>query len=322
RERDSAEPQQPSGLCRRRSDRGRRADRRPPRVPQRPDEFEQQQHDDAQLMPPAEHFASAPQCQWWILAYFFFGGLSGGSYALGTLLRFAGGARHQSAARIAFLASFVALIPCPSFLAVDLGQPLRFWHMLVDTSSGGIAFRPESPISLGSWALLVFGVFSFVSFVGAIAEVGWFRATGAIARILRGGAGLVWSAIGTVFGLFICGYTGVLLAVSNQPVWSDAGWVLGGMFLASALAGSAALLLLFAGSRRDVDAETTDRLERADRYFVVLEAVLIAFFLLSVAVAGTITKRLAGCIVLWSVVIFGRPAPSLASPVRRSAPVA
>jgi len=29
-------------------------------------------------------------------------------------------------------------------------------------------------------------------------------------------------------GLFICGYTGVLLAVSNQPVWSDAGWVLGG----------------------------------------------------------------------------------------------
>ena len=42
-------------------------------------------------------------------------------------------------------------------------------------------------------------------------------------------------------GLFIAGYTGVLLAVSNQPVWSDT-WALGGLFLASGLTGSAALL--------------------------------------------------------------------------------
>jgi hypothetical protein len=127
----------------------------------------------------------------------------------------------------------------------------------------------------------------------------------------------VWSAIGTVFGLFICGYTGVLLAVSNQPVWSDSGWVLGGMFLASALAGSAALLLLFAGSRRDVDADTTFRLERADRYFIILEAVLIALFLVSVALAGTLTRVLGVWIVLWIVVIVGLAAPFLASRVRQ-----
>jgi len=273
-------------------------------------------------MPPAEHFAAPPEWTWWILGYFFFGGIAGGSYALGTLMRFAGGARYQSAARIAFIASFIALLPCPLFLTLDLGQPLRFWHMLVDTSSGGIAFRPESPISLGSWALLVFGLFSFVSFLGAIAEVGWFRVAAPIARVLRGGAGLVWSAIGTVFGLFICGYTGVLLAVSNQPVWSDAGWVLGGMFLASALAGSAALLLLFAGSRRDVDADTTSRLETADRYFVILEAVLIVLFLISVALAGTVTKVLGIWIVLWIVVVLGLAAPFLASRVGRWPPVA
>ncbi len=269
-----------------------------------------------------EHFASPPHWEWWILGYFFFGGIAGGSYALGTLLRFAGGPRHESAARIAFIASFIALIPCPIFLTLDLGQPLRFWHMLVDVSTGGIALRPESPISLGSWALLVFGLFSFVSFLGAIAAIGWFRATSPIARVLRGGAGLVWSAIGTVFGLFICGYTGVLLAVSNQPVWSDAGWALGGMFLASALAGSAALLLLFAQSRRDVDADTTHRLERADRYFVILEAVLIALFLVSVAIAGTLNKVLGVWIVLWIVVILGLAAPFLTSLARRWPPVA
>jgi len=125
-----------------------------------------------------------------------------------------------------------------------------------------------------------------------------------------------------VFGLFICGYTGVLLAVSNQPVWSDAGWVLGGMFLASALAGSAALLLLFAGSRRDADADTTYRLETADRYFVILETVLIALFLISVAIAGTITKVLGIWLVLWVVVILGLAAPFLASRVGRWPPVA
>src|SRR5437667_427011 len=118
-----------------------------------------------------EHFASPPHWEWWILGYFFFGGISGGSYALGTLLRFGGNARDESAARVAFITSFIALVPCPIFLTIDLGQPLLFWHMLVDTSNGGLAFKPDSPMSLGSWALLIFGVFSFVSFLGAIAEM-------------------------------------------------------------------------------------------------------------------------------------------------------
>src|SRR5881397_2863042 len=260
-------------------------------------------------MPPAEHFVAPPQWEWWILAYFFFGGIAGGSYALGTLLRFAGDARDEGAARIAFIASFLALIPCPIFLTLDLGQPLRFWHMLVDTSEGGLAFKPWSPMSLGSWALLLFGLFSFVSFLAAMADVGWFRAASPIARVLRGGAGLVWSAIGTVLGLFICAYTGVLLAVSNQPVWSDAGWALGGMFLASALAGSAALLLLFARTRRDVDPDTAVRLEAADRYFVVLETILIVVFLVTLAIAGTIGKVLGVWIVLWLVVVIGLAVP-------------
>ncbi|TMC68650.1 MAG: polysulfide reductase [Chloroflexi bacterium] len=274
-------------------------------------------------MPPAEHFAAPPEWQWWILGYFFFGGISGGSYALGTLLRLAGDARDEGAARIAYISSFVALIPCPIFLTLDLGQPIRFWHMLVDTSpGGGLAFRPESPMSLGSWALLVFGLFSFVSFLGAIAEVGRFGATRPVARLLSGAAGLVWGVIGTIFGLFICGYTGVLLAVSNQAVWSDAGWALGGMFLASALSGSAALLLLFARSRRDVDSDTTSRLGVADRYFVILEAILIAIFLVTVAIAGTITKVLGVWIVLWIVVVIGVAAPFLSARVRGWPPVA
>ena len=165
-------------------------------------------------MTPAEHFASPPEWQWLIVGYLFFGGIAGGSYALGTLLRLVGGPRDQAASRIAYIVSFVALIPCPILLTIDLGQPLRVWHMLIDTSGGGIAFKPWSPISLGSWALLLFGVFSFVSFVDALAEGGQLRIGGLVAAF-RGAVGAIWSIIGTALGLFICGYTGVLLAVSN-----------------------------------------------------------------------------------------------------------
>jgi formate-dependent nitrite reductase membrane component NrfD len=258
-------------------------------------------------MPPAEHFVSPPGWEWWILGYFFFGGLSGGSYAVGTLLRLAGTAADQRAARIAFIASFLALLPCPIFLILDLGQPLRFLHMLFDVSEGGLAFKPWSPMSLGSWALLVFGLFSFVSFLGAIAESGW-HAADPIARLLRGTVGAVWNVIGSAFGLFICAYTGVLLAVSNQPVWSD-GWPLGGMFLASSLTGAVALLLLLARSRRDIDDGTAGRLVVADRNFAILEAVLIAAFLVTVAIAGTIGKVLGVWLLLWLVVAAGLAAP-------------
>jgi formate-dependent nitrite reductase membrane component NrfD len=264
-----------------------------------------------------EHFAIAPNWEWWILAYFFFGGIAGGSYAIGTLIRLVGSPADQGAARTAYIVSFIALIPCPIFLSVDLGQPLRFWHMLVDTSEGGLSFKYWSPMSAGSWALLLFGLFSFVSFLGALGQSGT-AALGGIGRFIAGGAGAVWSVIGTGLGFFIAGYTGVLLAVSNEGVWSDAAWVLGGMFLASALSGSAALLLLVTRSRRDVEAGTATRLEVADRNFVILEAILILLFLISVAAAGSIGKLLGALLVLWLLVVIGLLAPFVARGARMS----
>jgi formate-dependent nitrite reductase membrane component NrfD len=258
---------------------------------------------------PAQHFVTSPHWEWWILGYFFFGGISGGSYVIGTLLRVFGTAADQRISRIAFIVSFLALLPCPILLILDLGLPLRFFHMLIDTSEGGFAFKLDSPMSVGSWALLVFGLFSFVSFLAALAEGGWWRTAEPVARILRGTAGTAWAVIGTVFGLFICGYTGVLLAVSNQPVWSD-GWPLAGLFLASSLTSSAALLLLLAERRRDLDQGTAARLALADRNFALLEVVLLAVFLVTVALAGTLGKMLGAVyLLLWVVVIVGLAAP-------------
>jgi formate-dependent nitrite reductase membrane component NrfD len=277
------------------------------------------------MPPPAEHFVSSPQWEWWILGYFFFGGISGGSYAIGTLMRLVGATRDQHAASIAYVVAFLALLPCPILLTLDLGVPLRFHHMLLDLSEGGLAFKPWSPMSLGAWALTIYGLFSFVSFVGALGELGWWRA-GAIERMRRGvsrALSAAWGVIGTIFGLFVAGYTGVLLAVSNQPIWSDAGWVLGGMFLASALTGSAAVLLLLASRRREIGRATMERIGTADRNFAILEAVLVVLFLVSVAVAGTIGRMLGIWLILWVLVAIGLVASIASSRIaRRFPPVA
>ena len=266
----------------------------------------------------AEHFVAPPNWEWWILGYFFFGGLAGGSYAIGTLIRLIGAPADQRASRLAFIVSFLALLPCPIFLVADLGQPIRFINMLYDASGGGLSLKYWSPMSLGSWALLVFGLFSFVSFLGAIGEGGT-KALAGFARVLSSALGTIWCVVGTGFGFFVSGYTGVLLAVSNQPVWSDSGWVLGGLFLASGLTGSAALLIALTHWRRAADASTTVRLEAADRNFASLEAILLALFVASIVVAGTMDKLLGVWSVLWVVVLLGLAAPFLMSRMRRPA---
>jgi len=255
-----------------------------------------------------DHFVRAPAWEWWILLYFFCAGIAGGAYALGAMLRFWGSPRDEGITRAAFITSFIALIFCPIFLTVDLGQPIRFWHMLFDTGAGGLVFKFWSPMSIGSWALLLFGLFSFVSFLVALASGGQLRAADPLARWLRGRAGDVWTAIGMILGLFIAGYTGVLLSVSNQPVWSDT-WMLGGLFLASGLSGAAAVLILLARRGRG-DTDTAVALSDADRWFVIIEAVLIVLFVVTVAAAGWLASLLGPVLLLlWLLVIVGIAAP-------------
>jgi formate-dependent nitrite reductase membrane component NrfD len=251
----------------------------------------------------AEHFVKAPEWTWLILAYFFLAGLSGGCYVLGAMLRFFGGRSDERAARVAFLAAFPLIVICPILLTVDLGQPLRFWHMVIDSSSGGISFKYWSPMSVGVWGLGIYSFFAFVSFVESLSA--------SVRNLLRGVLGSLVMLVGAVFGLFVCAYTGVLLSVSSQPVWSD-GWPLGGLFLASALSGAAALLLLLAARNRGDLAPSIAVLSQADRYFVVIEAVLVLVFLVTVAIAGSLSRLFDGAaIILWLIVLAGLATPFL-----------
>jgi len=248
----------------------------------------------------AEHFVRAPEWQWWILLYFFFAGLAGGTYVVATLLRLSGDPGDEPAARTGFLLSLPATIVCPIVLTADLGPVSwsRFWHMLVDVTPGdtALSFKYWSPMSVGAWALLIFGFFSFVSALEAWASD---RAGHSVVPLT---VNRIFNVIGAILGLYIASYTGVLLTVSNQPVWSDT-WVLGGLFLASALSASAASIGYLARFRREV-AFSLDRLHQADGYFSILELVLLAVFAVTVFVAGT-GGRLVPWLPLWALAVAG-----------------
>jgi formate-dependent nitrite reductase membrane component NrfD len=250
----------------------------------------------------AEHFVRAPDWTWYILFYFFLAGLSGGSYAIATLLRLTN-RTYEPAARVGFYLSFVALLGCPVLLTLDLGQPLRFWHMLVNTTPGdeGLVFKYWSPMSVGAWALVVFSVFAGLSFLEVLVKD---RRRSAEPTPPAGALAKVFNVVGALAGLFVAGYTGVLLAVSNQPVWSDS-WALGGLFLASGLSGSAALIGWLTHYRRDGEFSLPG-LVRSERLFQVLELALIAVFVVTLIPTGALSRAFGfPWFVLWAVVALG-----------------
>src|SRR2546426_4645476 len=219
-------------------------------------------------------FTASPHWRWLILAYFFLGGLAGGSYALAPLLDLFGKGRDRRLVHLGYLIAFPLVCVCGLVLTVDLGRPERFWHMLVQSETFHPILKVYSPMSTGAWALLAFGGCAFLSFVAVLAERGWLDRP--LLRQLSPPAfvGRLVTVIGALLGFYVAGYTGVLLAVTNRPIWADT-TLLGLTFLISSASTSAALLTLLGaqggGSRDGIRA-----LERLDASVLVLEGLAIA----------------------------------------------
>src|SRR2546430_14316834 len=102
------------------------------------------------------------------------------------------------------------------------------------------------------------------------------RAGGGAARGGSGRAKVVGGVAG-LLGVFIAGYTGVLLSVTNRPIWADSPW-LGALFVAAgASAGAAALILL--GLRRGASEQSLARVSAFDTKALVVELLVLAIFI-------------------------------------------
>jgi protein NrfD len=231
-------------------------------------------------------FTASPGWRWFIVAYFFLGGLAGGSYFLATLLDRFGTERDRPLVRLGYLVAFPIVCLCGLVLTVDLGRPEPFWHMLVQSQTWRPMLKTYSPMSSGAWVILLFSVCAFVSFAGVMAERGWPR--WALLRHASPDArfGRLVSGAGAILGLYLAGYTGVLLSVTNRPIWADT-TLLGLTFLTSAASTSAALLILL-GFWSGLARERLYPLERFDRSALTLEVLAIVALVASLGRIATV----------------------------------
>jgi len=228
---------------------------------------------------PSTFFTATPHWRWLIVAYFFLGGLAGGSYFLATLMDLFGNREDRPLVRLAYLIAFPAVCVCGLLLTADLGRPERFWHMLVQAQTFRPMVKAYSPMSIGSWALLLFGGCAFLSFVAVLAERGWLPWPALRRLSPPAPLGRLVTAVGALLGFYLAGYTGVLLAVTNRPIWADT-TLLGLTFLVSAASTSAALLILL-GSCWGGPRDGIRALERLDASVLVLEVLAIAALIAS-----------------------------------------
>ena len=159
---------------------------------------------------------NAPVWTWEIPLYFWFGGIAAGSSFVALACDLAGDEHSASVARKVALA---ALVPSPPLLILDLGRPERFYNMLR-------IFKPRSPMSMGAWALTLFGNLA----AGAVGADLLGRPR--LAKLLGGANALVGGYLGS--------YTGVLLAATAVPVWGRSRLFLGPIFVSTATATGAA----------------------------------------------------------------------------------
>lgn len=243
---------------------------------------------------------------WMIALYFFLGGLSGASYVIAVLAGFARGESFRSTVRTGRYLSLAALIPGGLLLIADLGKSARFLNMM-----RVIKFR--SPMSLGSWGLAAFGMFSTLSVSIQMAEDGKLG-DGLLASLIRRLPGRMIGLVGMLPAFFVSGYTGVLLGITAIPIWARNGLLMGPLFICSSMSTAAAAILLAKPGETESDAA----LHRVEETAAVAElAVLAASAVVLGSLAEPMRQGKRGRAFVWGTLVAGLGLPLLLNRVSR-----
>jgi Ni/Fe-hydrogenase subunit HybB-like protein len=131
-------------------------------------------------------------------------------------------------AKVAYPLALVLLLVDLLCLVLDLGDPLRFHHMLR-------VFKPTSPMSLGTWCLTIYSLPLTVAAALSLLPAEWPALEG-----IRKAAVI----LGLLPALGSAAYKGVLLSTNAQAGWRDARWLGGYLTNSAFLLGCAELLAL------------------------------------------------------------------------------
>lgn len=214
-----------------------------------------------------------------IWLYLWLAGIAGAAYFVAFLVeRFAGGANRQLL-RLATYLGIPLVIIGVIVSVIDLGQPLRFWLLLAN-------FNVLSPMSWGVWILLIWPTIAVIMVILWLAE----SRTAGPATGLRGVLKvLAW--INFVFAGLLIVYSGVLLAVSNQPLWAGT-VLLPSLFVASAISTGVAIVIITAVTGRvwAIPSRTVGQLAKTLAIVILIQLALLvgyAIWLGASPMAGT-----------------------------------
>lgn len=239
-------------------------------------------------------FVTPPEWANWMLTLeMFVAGLAAGAFFFIALANIAGGAQDREvAARLGFLpAPLMALAAL--LLTFDLGQPARFLNLIFTSPfaterPGPFMFNPNSVMNYGTYVILVFGLLTVIPFLDALRHTRRLPAGGRVVEALaHNKVGMVVAAL---FALATGSYSGVLINVTNQPVWSDT-YVQGGLYVVfSALGGFAAAAI---AADRMRARETAGAVRTGLAGIAVLAGILVALFVGNLAALGSAAPLLA-----------------------------
>ncbi|MBF0286795.1 MAG: polysulfide reductase NrfD [SAR324 cluster bacterium] len=220
---------------------------------------------------------------WDVAIYLFLGGIAGGLLIISAamILLQKGGifspeeqtAEYSRQIQVASLLAPVLLGVGMFFLFLDLEFKMHVWRFYTN-------FNLTSPMSWGSWALLIFFPFSVFQaiVVCQFSQIPRFLFLASWESTLKPYLNKI-AAVNVHVGMGIGVYTGILLSTYYaRPLWSNT--VLGFVFLLSGLSSAAALLLLIAPSREK------QLYSKIDMYIIAAEGFATTLFILG-GITGT-----------------------------------
>lgn len=157
-----------------------------------------------------------------IAVYFYFTGLSAGSFIISTLAYGFGFEKYKPLGKVGVVLATTLLVLAPMFLLFHSGRPARAWHLFVYLSG-------TSPISWGSFLLSLYPINCII--------YGYF--------MFKGNAKLtkVFGLAGIPLALCVHGYTGFILSFAKaHAMWRTS--LMPILFLTSAMVSGVAMMIL------------------------------------------------------------------------------
>jgi len=172
----------------------------------------------------------APAWTWQVPVYFFTGGAAGASTVIASVAKATGA--DPRLIRDARLLAAIGSVISPALLVADLGMPSRFLNMLR-------VFKIQSPMSVGSWTLVIFSS----SAVGTAFLASIEKKTGHANRTICNLENAT-EFVSLLSGVVLSTYTGVLIGATAIPVWHKNVGLLPLHFATSGMATASGLLEL------------------------------------------------------------------------------